>query len=225
MGHVSLSHRPPLYLSFNVARQDANAVGQLRCLTDRMRAVRRASEERLDRGVELMSALGGMLAGLPASFIRESLMDPIAGNARTKRENRLRWSWRLSAVAAVAIYSWLATGVRPFTVPADVVVGIPVVVLLALSWYRTGLGRPLLELQLRHAPRELAAWAAVIGLLAAWELAAYASSPRHAHPTVSSISDAITSGHAARAVIFGLWIIVGWYVFLVRGPRARTSAP
>jgi hypothetical protein len=126
-------------------------------------------------------------------------------------------------VVVVVAYSWFASGLRAFTLPVDLAVGIPVVLLLGLSWWRSGLGRTPVELQTRPNTRGMAVWAALIGVLAAWELAAYLSSPRHAHPTLSSISDSVTSGHAARAVVFGLWIIVGWRVFLPRSQTSRSS--
>jgi hypothetical protein len=140
-----------------------------------------------------------------------------------KRNNSLLSSWRLSVVVVVVVlaaYSWFASGLRAFTLPVDLAVGVPVVLLLGLSWRRSGLGRPPVGLQTRPNARGTAVWAALIGVLAAWELVAYVSSSRHAHPTLSSISDSITSGHAARAVVFGLWIIVGWRIFL---PRTKTS--
>lgn len=61
-------------------------------------------------------------------------------------------------------------------------------------------------------------WAALVGALAAWELAAYQASPRHDHPTLSSIADDITRGHPARAVVFGLWLGLGLHLF-ARGDR------
>ena len=63
------------------------------------------------------------------------------------------------------------------------------------------------------------AWSALIGALAVWELAAYVASPRQGHPTLSSISDDITSGHPARAVVFALWLLLGLRLF------AGTASP
>lgn len=63
------------------------------------------------------------------------------------------------------------------------------------------------------------AWSALIGALAVWELAAYVASPRQGHPTLSWISDDITSGHPARAVVFALWLVLGLRLF------AGTASP
>jgi hypothetical protein len=65
-------------------------------------------------------------------------------------------------------------------------------------------------------------WAALVGALAVWELAAYVASPRQGHPTLSSISDDITSGHPARAVVFAVWVLLGLHLF-ARGARPERS--
>jgi hypothetical protein len=43
----------------------------------------------------------------------------------------------------------------------------------------------------------------------AWQLAAYWSSPRAAHPTLSVIADEIMSVRAGRAFVFLCWLAVG----------------
>ena len=124
-----------------------------------------------------------------------------------------RVSWALPVGVAVIAYSWLSTGLRPFTVPIDVAVGAPVLILLGVSWRRSRLGAPS-RTELRPARFGVAVWASLIGALTAWELAAYLASPRHAHPTLSSISDTVTSGHPARALVFAVWVVLGWKVFV-----------
>jgi hypothetical protein len=132
--------------------------------------------------------------------------------------------WQLAAIwVAVAGYSWLTTQLRPFTVPVYIAVGVPALVLLGLWVYRSRSGRALADREARPPTSSLAIWAALIGALAAWELAAYVSSPRHAHPTLSSIFDYITGSHPTRAVVFGIWIFLGWQIFLGRSRAERGS--
>jgi hypothetical protein len=124
-----------------------------------------------------------------------------------------RSGWWLLAIIALMGYSWSATGLRPFTVPIDVAVGVPILILLGLSWRRSRLGRVQSDQRDRPTRGSLVVWSALIGALAVWELAAYVASPRQDHPTLSSISDDITSGHPARAVVFALWLVLGLRLF------------
>jgi hypothetical protein len=128
----------------------------------------------------------------------------------------------LSLAVVVIVYSWFSTGFRAFTIPIDIAVGAPVLAVLGLSWQRSRLGRVPPELLYRPPRSGWAVWAALTAVLTGWELAAYIASPRHAHPTLSSISDDITSGHPARAFVFALWLLLGWGLFL-RNPSRDTS--
>ena len=116
-------------------------------------------------------------------------------------------------------YSWSVTGLRPFTLPIDVAVGVPTLILLGLSWRRSRLGRVEADPGTRPPRGSVVVWAALIGALTVWELAAYVASPRSDHPTLSSIADDITSVHAARAAVFALWLLIGFRLF------ARTNVP
>lgn len=130
-----------------------------------------------------------------------------------------RSGWRLLSLIVILGYSWLATGLRAFTIPIDVAVGVPTVILLGFSWRRSGLGRVRSDQRDRPPRSSLLVWSALVGALALWELVAYVSSPRQNHPTLSSISDDITSGHPARAVVFALWLVLGLQLF------ARGASP
>jgi hypothetical protein len=130
-----------------------------------------------------------------------------------------RSAWWLLAIIALVGYSWSATGLRPFTLPIDVAVGAPTLILLGLSWRRSRLGRVRSDQRHRPPRGSLVVWSALIGALAVWELAAYLASPRQDHPTLSSISDDITSSHPARAVVFALWLLLGLHLF------ARAASP
>ena len=58
-------------------------------------------------------------------------------------------------------------------------------------------------------------------LAVGWELLAYFSIPRDDHPTLSVIADEIMSVHVGRALMFLLWLVLGW--LLVRNPRVSRS--
>ena len=123
----------------------------------------------------------------------------------TQREHRV--SWRVVAVVAAAlVYSWIASGLRPFTHPEAVAVAIPLVV--------GGIA------MLRMHPDDTEAtqrgtwiWAALFAALVAWELVSYRLSPRADHPTLSSIADWAMSAHPGRFVMFAAWLGVGYLLF------------
>jgi hypothetical protein len=109
---------------------------------------------------------------------------------------------RVVAVAALFVYGWWATGRRPFSSVATVaVVGAG---LVAIVW------------GLRHrrprrpvtTTRGLGGWAVLAALLAAWQLAAYAQTPRSEHPTLSSIANAVLEPHPLQAVAFVAWLVL-----------------
>jgi hypothetical protein len=123
----------------------------------------------------------------------------------TRRRGRA--TWRLVAVVAAAlVYSWIASGLRPFTHPEAVAVSIPLVV------------GGIAMLRMRPDSTEVTrrgtwVWAALFAALVAWELVSYRLSPRVDHPTLSSIADWAMSTHPGRFVMFAAWLAVGYWLF------------
>lgn len=116
------------------------------------------------------------------------------------RRRASTWSWAAIVLVALA-YGWWAVALPPFSTKATAaVVGAGVVVMAVVAR-----GRP----SARGGGRTVGAgwWVALIGLLAAWQLAAYLQDPREDHPTLSSLANAILDTHPARAGAFVLWII------------------
>jgi hypothetical protein len=122
-------------------------------------------------------------------------------------------------VIAVALaYSWVATGFHPFTWPMRAATALPILLALVLAWRQPDAPR---ASSARRYRAGLWVWATLLGLLVVWELFAYAGSPRHDHPTLSSIAETVMSTQASRALVFVAWLAVG--ALLVRRRRAATT--
>jgi hypothetical protein len=116
----------------------------------------------------------------------------------------------------VAAYAWVAAGLRPFTLSEEVLVAVPALLGLAAAMRASGTMRT--ESADWSWRGSAAIWLGLVVVAAAWELNAYFSSPRSAHPTLSVIADNVMSVHPGRALVFVLWLALGWV--LVRGSRA-----
>ncbi len=122
--------------------------------------------------------------------------------------------------AIIGAYSWFSADLRPFSIPIDAAVAIPSVIVASLAWSQPGSRSA--RVADEKAPRRVdaAPWAVLFGLLTAFEVVAYLSSPRRDHPTLSSMADALMNTHPGRAAVFVLWLLLGWALFL----RRRASA-
>jgi membrane protein implicated in regulation of membrane protease activity len=130
-------------------------------------------------------------------------------------------------VAAGAAYALGAAATSPFSWPGDAVTALPVVVLAVLvvvRWPR----RPqpqALPLEAGRAVRgghPFRAWFALLAVALAWELAEYfARGSRGAHPTLSSMADALDRTYVLKALVFFGWLCLG--VCIVR--RGAREAP
>lgn len=128
---------------------------------------------------------------------------------------RIPWAILGASIAVALAYSWLADGFRPFTLPMEAAVVLPL--LLALTqWPRTPTSR---SEPVRPDRVGAAIWMTLAALLVTWELTAFFSSPRHDHPTLSSIADNAMRTHPGRVAVFGLWLLLGWRLFV--RPRSR----
>ena len=122
-----------------------------------------------------------------------------------------RVSWRVAAVVAGALaYSWIASGLRPFTHPEAVAVAIPIIV-AGIATLR--LGRHARDAAVPESRRGIWVWRGLLGVFLVWELISYRSSPRVDYPTASSIADAIMSTHPGRFAMFAVWLAVGYGMF------------
>ena len=139
-------------------------------------------------------------------------------NAALVRRAARRHAAATSALCAAAILAGVASGARPFTVPADVAVSVPSALFvgaLALErlrpdagpWRRMDRARP-------EGGRGTAVpWLVVIAVLVGVELASYFhGGPRADYPTISSGLDALFRHRAAKAAAWFAWLTVGWYL-------------
>ena len=108
------------------------------------------------------------------------------------------------AAGAAAAYAWWTAGLRPFTWPALVAVGVAGVGTIVLGTRR----------RRRFEPRAYDAngaliWGVVCALLVGWELAAYLQQPRADHPTLSALADRVIDWRPARALALLAWLALG----------------
>jgi hypothetical protein len=109
-----------------------------------------------------------------------------------------------ATVAALALlaYGWWATGLTPFSAAATVaVVGAGTAALVA--------GRLLLPARVpgHGVPaRALLPWALLAAAVAAWQLAAWLSTPRDEHPTLSSLANEALDARPVRALALAAWV-------------------
>lgn len=101
-------------------------------------------------------------------------------------------------------YAWCTSGLRPFTWPALVAVGVAGVGTIVLGTRRR---RPF-EPPAHYASGALI-WGIGFALLVGWELAAYVQQPRADHPTLSALVDGVIDWRPARALVFLAWIAIG----------------
>jgi hypothetical protein len=69
-------------------------------------------------------------------------------------------------------------------------------------------------------------WLALAAVVVAWELANYlARGARGAHPTLSSMADALDRHYALKALIFFGWMCLGAWVVHLGARRPEADAP
>jgi len=129
-----------------------------------------------------------------------------------------RRGWREPALlAAGAAYALGAATTSAFSWPADAVTAIPIVALVVLAvvrWPRRPQPQPqpqLLEGEVvARGGHPYRAWVVLLAAAVAWELAEYlARGSRGAHPTLSSMADALDRYYPLKALVFFGWLCLG----------------
>lgn len=121
--------------------------------------------------------------------------------------------------AVAAAYALVAAATTPFSTAADLLTGVPIVVLAVLVVVRWPLrARPLTLDPGRSHPWR--AWVVLFAAVVAWELVDYAARGSRAdHPTLSSMLDAVDRHFILKAVVFFLWLWLG--AAIIRHGRRR----
>ena len=121
------------------------------------------------------------------------------------------------AVAAATLYAAAASLTPPLTGAAMVAVAVPATAALVLATRRRpGPGSQALPTE--SCPRRTAAaWAVLVLLGGAWELAAWLRQPAYDvaspdHPTLSLLLDPVTGGGPGRFAAWCGWLYLGWRV-------------
>jgi hypothetical protein len=121
-------------------------------------------------------------------------------------------------LAAAALYAGVAATTTPFTWPADVLTAVVIATVglgAVLIW--PARPRPLPERAGGHPYR---LWLLLGAAVVALEVTEYlARGSRAAHPTLSSMTDALDRHQAAKAVVFLSWMLLG--VAIVAAGRVR----
>jgi hypothetical protein len=116
----------------------------------------------------------------------------------------------------------LASETRPFTGPSEFVLVLAFAAMFALVL--TPLRSPSSPGRSGHRRSEPSAagdlrwgarwgwWVVPVAASLGWELFCYLSTPRASHPTLSSMLDTVDATHLGRGLVFGAWLVAGWYL-------------
>lgn len=143
---------------------------------------------------------------------------------RARSLRQLRRPKTAAVIAVFGVYAWFASGVRTFTLPADVVIFTPALAVLTLTL------RPSARRQQMGPGDRITRVGALLWVIAAvavtgWELTQLFAKPRRAHPTLSSLNDSLLSTHPTRFLGLALWLFLGWLMvreWLVSRPGDRS---
>jgi hypothetical protein len=111
---------------------------------------------------------------------------------------------KVAGAIVLVAYAALVATVRSFTWPALVLTAIAGLVVLVIAARRPAHPAPSVR-----PGRGIVLWAILAAAVFAWELVAYFQSPRDAHPTISSMLDALEAHRPLRAVLFIGWVVLG----------------
>jgi hypothetical protein len=106
--------------------------------------------------------------------------------------------WGLG-LTALAVGSWWIVGLEPFSVEATVAVVVAGMAAAVAGWMTRPPTVP--------GQGSIRTWVVLAVGAAGWQVAAFLQTPRHDHPTLSSLANAILDTQQARATAFMLWLV------------------
>ena len=117
----------------------------------------------------------------------------------------------MAALAAAAVYALCAATTTPFTWAANAVTAVPRVALVVLAVARwPAHPEPLVLPETQRARHPYRPWAVLSAAVVAWEVVEYLSrGSRGAHPTLSSMADALDRHYVGTAALFFGWVCLG----------------
>jgi hypothetical protein len=128
------------------------------------------------------------------------------------------------SVALAAAYALGAAATTPFTWQADLLTAVPLVLLAVAAvarWPAHPHPRPV-----PAGTHPFLPWLALAAVVVAWELANYLfHGARAAHPTLSSMADAVDRQYLLKALMFFGWLCFGAWVVHLGRPKAAPRTP
>jgi hypothetical protein len=125
-------------------------------------------------------------------------------------------------------YSLIAASTTPFTLPADILTGLAIVVmavLVCMAWpLRTRKVRAAAAARTAGSGHPYLPWLGLLIIFVVWELFNYlVHGTRADHPTFSSITDAIDRTYVLKALLFFGWLAGAWEI-VHRGSRSQARS-
>jgi hypothetical protein len=156
-----------------------------------------------------------MVLGLVAGLTRRIGM-------LANRSRRVRVALTAAGLVAVGADAGVAAASRPFTLAANLTTALGLAGIVAAGLVRLSLPREVPAPASLQAPptdagaldrSSIVAWIALALAVATFELVNFVSNPRSAHPTLSSLLNAITGHEVLRGLLFVLWLGAGWWIW------------
>lgn len=133
--------------------------------------------------------------------------------AADARLNEVRGRRTLAvAVVVSAGYALGAAATTPFSLAADIMTAIPIVVItvVAIVSWPAHPDRSAVLTDEERPPHPYLAWVLLFAAIVGWELVEYlVRGSRSAHPTLSSMADAFDRHYLAKAIAFFAWLWLG----------------
>jgi hypothetical protein len=116
-------------------------------------------------------------------------------------------------ILAAALYAWWATGVRPFSIGAYILVALPALIALALYTSAGGFRPTRVDITAyyrQRSSRRVGPWLVLVVLAVALESVGLALGGRSKSvPTLSTTLDHLLGDHWGRWLIFLAWLWIG----------------
>jgi hypothetical protein len=129
---------------------------------------------------------------------------------RRHRRGGLPWP----AAAALITYAAFAAALQPFSHPQRVVTALAIALVVGVAVVRGWAGGELAaSCEARTGPiPSFAVWAGLLALSGLVQLHHYLNWPRDVYPTLSSLAGEAFAFYPARALGYGLWLWLAWYL-------------